>query len=277
MISGALLLSSSSNPPIIDFYKKRMSRLLPPIVFWTLVYVVFRGYTESTFDLAAAARSIIQGAPYYHLWYIYMMVGLYLAAPFLRQVVTGIDPASRRFLIEFCFAIAAVESALGGAGATFLPGFLPFIGYFLAGHYLLSYHGNLTGRVLVSIYVACGSIVAAATGALLQQLGPGSWNIMYSFVNPVVIVMSLCVFLFFTNNMNARSIPDGLVRRIAPITLGIYLVHPLWVWLLARQGVTGFMIHPVVGIPVTTLLAFALSAMSAALLASVPGLKRTVC
>jgi surface polysaccharide O-acyltransferase-like enzyme len=277
MISGALLFSASANPTPIEFYKKRTRRLLPPIVFWTLIYVVFREYTESTFSLKTAATSIIKGAPYYHLWYLYMVVGLYFVTPFLRPLVSGIHSDSLRLLIAGCFTISAIESALGHTSTTFLPRFLPFIGYFLAGYYLLSHPNNLSSRLLVSIFLVCGVFIAIGTGTLFPLLGPKSWDIMYSYLNPIVIVMSLCIFLLFAKKEVALSITLGLFQRIAPIALGVYLVHPFWLWFLSKFGVTGFLMHPLVGIPITTLLAFTLSVVSAALLANIPILRRTVC
>jgi surface polysaccharide O-acyltransferase-like enzyme len=277
MISGALLFSSTSNPPLIEFYKKRVSRLFPALFFWTLVYVVFRAYTDSTFDLTLATKSIVNGTPYSHLWYIYMFVGLNFVSPFLRPVVTGFDSGELRILIVGCFAIAAIESALGCKSVTFLPRFLPFVGYFLAGHYLLNRHGQLTVRSLVSILLVCGSVVAIAVAALFPLLGPESWGIMYAPQNPFVIVMAMCIFILCTKHINAKLLPKSLVRRIAPITLGVYLVHPLWLWLLGKFGCTGFLIHPVIGIPITSLLGFTLSVVTSVFLAKVPVLRRTVC
>jgi surface polysaccharide O-acyltransferase-like enzyme len=276
MISGALLLSASANIALIEFYKKKTHRLLPPLLFWTLIYVVFLKYTESTFTLKFAAIIIGSGS-FLHLWYLYMLVGLYFATPFLRVLVSEINSDSFRLLIAGCFTIAAIESALGYKNSTFLTSFLPFIGYFLSGHYLLSHPNNLNSRLLVSIFLACGVIIAIGAGTLFPLLGPRSWEIMYNYLNPIVIVMSLCIFLLFAKEWIAISIPLDLFERIAPLTLGIYAIHPLWLWFLAKIGVNGFLIHPLVGIPITTLLAFTLSVVSTTLLSYIPFLRRTVC
>ncbi len=277
MISGALLFSPSANLTPIEYYKKKAYRLLPPLFFWTLIYVLFQEYTESTFTLKIAAASIISGSPYFHLWYLYMLVGLYFAIPFLRVLVSGIHSDSLRILIAGCFTIAAIESALGRGSSTFPTFFLYFIGYFLSGHYLLSHPYKLNSRLLVSIFLVCGVFIAIGTGTLLPLLGPRSWEIMYSYQNPIVIVMSLCIFLLFAKKEIAMSAPLGLFQRIAPVSLGVYAVHPLWLWFLAKFGVTGFLMHPLVGIPITTLIAFTLSVVSAALLTYIPFLRRTVC
>lgn len=276
MISGALLLPNASNQTPLEFYKKRASRLLSPLVFWTLAYLFFLEYTEKSFGLTDAVKSIIKGSPYYHLWYLYMLVGLYLVTPFLRQLVAGIRPDLYHLLLAVSFTIAAIESVFGGTSATFLPGFLPFVGYFLAGHYLYQYPCKIKSRILILAPIACGILISIGTGMLLPDLGPKSWGIMYSYLNPLVIIMSLGVFLLFTRQEISGLGSHPLFHRLATITLGIYIIHPLWLWLLAKFGINGFLINPFIGIPTTTLLAFTLSAVSAALLTNIPIIRQTV-
>ena len=216
----------------------------------------------------------MEGSPYYHLWYLYMVVGLFLAAPFLRPAVAGMDSRSLGLFIVICFTIAAIESALGFHNATFMTRFIPFIGYFLAGHHLRTAGRKHNGRLLALVVFLCGSGIALGTGALIPRMGPRAIELMYGYLNPAVIAMSLSVYLLFAN---AVFTPAALVHQMAKVALGIYLIHPLWLFILGQFGLTGFFVHPLIGIPLTTILAFALSVASAALLAKIPVLRRTVC
>ena len=277
MISGTLLLSNPTQLTLTELYKKRAFRLLPPIIFWTFVYIVFHVYTSKEFNLTLVAENIVAGKPYYHLWYLYMIVGLYLFAPFLQPLVSGINSGSLRILIFCCFAVAVIETLLGGSGSsTFLSRFLPFVGYFLAGYYLQNHGHSLSNRLLFLTFLACGTFIALGTGALLPFVGPRSWKIMYTYLNPLVVIMSLCIFLLFIKQKVTLFIPLDLLQRIATVSLGIYVIHPLSFWFLAKFKISPFMIHPLIGIPITTLLAFTLSLASASLMAHIPFLKRTV-
>lgn len=223
-------------------------------------------------------KNIIAGKPYYHLWYLYMIAGMYLFAPFMKSLISCINTSSFRILILCCFAVATIESLLGGfTSSTFLTRFIPFIGYFLAGFYLLNYSHDLSNRLLFAIYFVSGLLIAAVTGMLLPVIGQQSWKIMYTYLNPIVIIMSLCVFLLFMKQKRTLLMSHDFVERIAKISLGIYVIHPLWFWFLTKLKITPFTIHPLVGIPITTLLAFILSVFSAYLMAQVPFLKKTVC
>lgn len=273
MISGALLLSATSAHGPREFYRRRLSRLLPPLVLWTLAYVLLRALTESGYGLVDAVRSIAKGKPYYHLWYLYMLLGLYFVTPFLQSIVRTTTPRTLLLLIGSCFVVASIEGALGQPGATFLPSFLPFLGYFLAGHYIRERLPSLKAWYLMASIAVCGTVLALATGVLYPMIGERSWYLMYDYLNPVVILMSLSVFVLFTHD----AIGAGLLQKAAPLTLGIYVIHPLWMLALSQLGIDGYWFHPLVGIPGTTLLVFALSAASASLLARIPLLRPTIC
>ena len=277
MISGALLLSGFSSSSPTDFYKKRAVRILPSIFFWTLVYTIFRWLIDRKFSVQMAVTNIVQGVPHHHLWYLYMTLGLYFVTPFLHLLVSGSQLGGLRLLIVGSFIISTIEYVFGGRSVTFLPRFLPFIGYFLAGHYLLAHPDEFKAKASFFgiLAVACGAGIAVSTGALFPSLGARSWGIMYSYLNPVVIVMSVCLFLFFVRTERSMAM-HGFTQHLAPITLGIYVIHPLWLWGLAKLKITAFWSHPLIGIPLTTFLAFILSAITAALLARIPILRRTV-
>jgi surface polysaccharide O-acyltransferase-like enzyme len=83
-------------------------------------------------------------------------------------------------------------------------------------------------------------------------------DIHIDFLRVLATIAVICVLLF-TKKIHLKSIPINLVQRIAPLTLGIYLIHPLWLWTLTITGVIGLLIFPVIGILLVTFLAFALS------------------
>jgi len=272
MISGGLLLSAPPSHSPLDFWRKRLKRLLPALIFWTLVYFTFRRFLEPPFGWEDALKSLLKGNAYYHTWYLYMLVGLTFITPYLQQLVARISRRSLLYLIIGSFLIAAAEFAYGGRIMTFLPSFLPFIGYFLAGHYLINTSYIPKKRIFIPLIILCGLLIALATGALLPSRDVQAYDVTYSYHNLAVVVMSLSIFLL-SIKAPART---GFWQRVAPLTLGVYVIHPLWIWALGRLGIDGFWVHPMLGIPVTATLVFILSLLSAALLARIPWLKHTV-
>jgi len=91
MITGALSLHRQYHTR--DFLKKRIGRLVIPFVFWSLVYIAYKFWNEEfTFtgnlwpDVKFVFQQFQTGA-YYHLWYVYLLLGLYLLIPVLAVFV----------------------------------------------------------------------------------------------------------------------------------------------------------------------------------------------
>mgnify|MGYP001065740644 FL=1 len=272
MVSGALTLSAPADLTPLEFWIKRLRRLLPAIIFWTLVFFAFRRFLEGPFGLRDALKSLVEGTPYGHLWYLYMLLGLTFISPFLHKLVQVLNRRDLLLLILGCFAIAAGETAFGGRAVTWLPGFIPFIGYFLAGYYLATHARTPRRWWLVVIFFLCGLAIVLSTAVLLPRRDVQAYDLTFSYHNPLVAGMSLSIFLLLLKAPGSF----GPLIKLAPITLGIYVIHPLWIWALAKLGLDCYWVHPAIGIPLTATLAFILSALSALLLARIPWLRHTV-
>ena len=82
MISGALFLGRDT--PICTILKKNVLRMVYVFVFWSgcyaLISLLFRH--SPPFDVLS---QFVTG--HYHLWFLFMIVGLYLLIPLLRPIV----------------------------------------------------------------------------------------------------------------------------------------------------------------------------------------------
>ena len=93
MISGALFLGRDTT--IRTILKKNVLRMAGVFVFWSgcyaLISLIFR--RSPLFDVFS---QFITG--HYHLWFLYMIVGLYLLIPLLRPIVQN-ETLTRYFLL----------------------------------------------------------------------------------------------------------------------------------------------------------------------------------
>ena len=90
MISGALLLSKDYT--LIQFLKKRFYRLIPPCLFWSFIYSIFRVslniYNGINLNLCEIFKLIFKNIYFgseFHLWFVYTLIGLYLFIPIINQ------------------------------------------------------------------------------------------------------------------------------------------------------------------------------------------------
>ena len=89
MTSGALLLDERREFSVKKFYGKNVKNLVLLLVFWSAFYavlyqVIFPLARGEAADVPELIHDFVFG--HYHMWYLYMAVGLYLITPFLRCV-----------------------------------------------------------------------------------------------------------------------------------------------------------------------------------------------
>lgn len=163
-----------------EFLRRRAARILIPFVLWTVVYALIWGEPVQNFKDLLLNFNYTAG----HLWYVYMLIGLYLLMPLLSPWAEKVGRRELLFFMAICFFttfIPFIREKAVGDNAVFLfgPGGIPmqgqyplwgeaswnefgvfyyfsgFIGYLLLGLYLRKFVGELsTGRTL-AIAVPC--------------------------------------------------------------------------------------------------------------------------
>jgi len=88
MLSGTLLLSKDYK--ISVFLKTRFWRIIPPLVFWSIIYILYDYFfvDKETLSKIEFVKNIVKKLFFgskYHLWFVYSLLGLYLFIPILRK------------------------------------------------------------------------------------------------------------------------------------------------------------------------------------------------
>jgi surface polysaccharide O-acyltransferase-like enzyme len=108
MLTGALLLQPSKKDTLSVFFKKRWTRIGIPFLFWGAAFFVWDFLVkQQTFTLGFVIQGVLSG-PYYHFWYIYMLVGLYLLTPILRLVTANADGKIMKYFVVVWFVGASI-------------------------------------------------------------------------------------------------------------------------------------------------------------------------
>jgi len=255
MISGAVLLPIKSSESTLFFYRKRIPRILFVTIFWTLFYFAFQYFSEQSIGVRYALGLILKGRPYYHLWYLYMIVILYLATPFLSAIVEKIEPEALFWLIFALFVISVVGSFDSVRSRFFWILALPYLSYFLAGYYLKNHALGFSAKFLVVIIILAGVLISLLTAGVLKYFGVEKMGLVESNFNPLVVLMSLAIFLLFLKLTRENAI----LSRLSVLGFGVYLLHPLFLKILGSMSISADLIHPALGVPITVFLAVVLS------------------
>jgi surface polysaccharide O-acyltransferase-like enzyme len=288
MISGALLLNPLDQDNVPTFYRKRLGRIAVPLLVWTVFYGCIRlidsysGHTPLYKAFATLGIDILAGKPYYHLWYLYMLVGLYLFLPLLRYCVAA---APRRDLVILCcawFLIAISNSVISSCNqglstaklSFFLGSFFNFTPYCLAGYLIATAKSVPDKRLLWTGFFIMGCASTLVTLALGEIPCRGKFY-CYGFLSVPTVIMAITLFMLFSR-LEKPFISSRFVRFAAPLTFGVYLLHPaiLKGLTLLHIGARAFL--PAVSIPLVACLAAVISGLVAAVLFRIPGVRKTI-
>lgn len=289
MLSGALLLDPARDESAGQFYRKRLARLGIPIVFWSAFFMLFAIFYTHASTPREALRNLSNGEPYLHLHFIFRLAGLYALTPALRVLVRHASRTLLKQTVLILFVIWAADSLINGIRCiepSAFACFAPFLGYYLCGYLLRDIRPSRRTRILAMAGFVGSLIVLVAWSSLMARYYdvspfPSRPMLLHDFLSPVRITMGVCSWILLThlfrNPMPAQSRFARIVVLLAPLTLGIYLVHPAIRDVLARHGLAAMnFANLVVGVPTVTLMCYILTTITVACAVRVPYVRRLV-
>ena len=270
MISGSLLLDPKKAESIKDFYVKRMSKIIIPIVFWSLFFLfwaylkgVVGGQRLSVSDLF---ERLISGRPYFHMWFLYMIISLYLFAPFFRKIVAS----SSRVEIIIFVSITLPLAALNAIKCTVSPGgyspfcywFLSYVPFFFLGYLIREDKRDYPFMLLVLVFLASAALTASGCYALAVRTDLKTGLYFYDYLSVTVIPMSVSV-MYLLKRWSKPFINLKVTKKVSALTLGVYLIHPVFLEAFYFLGIGGGDFNPLWFVPVFAMLVSILSLLAA--------------
>lgn len=278
MITGALLLHREYE--LGNFFRKRLSRILTPFLFWSLVYIGYSWYIEEiTFDADAWTNTkqvlhLLKYGSSYHLWYVYMLIGLYFVIPVIGKFVRN---ATNNELLYFLLVWFGITMLAQPYLARFNPQidlhyFAGYIGYLVLGHYLafkkLDYKNLRIG--MFALFILTLAIIVGGTW-LLYKNNSTVGTLFYEPLSPTIILLSASVFVLA--RFTVTKMPPVLIRIrdfADSYNFGIYLAHALVLYLLDYVNISYKLCIPIISIPLTALICFILTLGLVWLLSKLP-------
>jgi len=273
MLSGAFLLADDRNLQYNYFYKKCMKSVGVQIVIFSILYflysevlvcvkIVMRG--EELSELVSPIRSVINGAPFYHMWYMYTLLGIYLLIPVILNVKKSIGEEAFSGISVVILLVASISGWTSSFKLHWsIAKVICYVGYVIMGYQLRRCYKNRKNNRRGVLLIILG-IVAEFILTYIQYghslIGLAEADEKYSIVsnfNPLVVIASVLIFMGFSQiriNYN--------FEKISSQTFNIYLFHA-GVWSLLSQIVRGIGVEgdARIIIPTSIVLVFFISAL----------------
>ena len=248
-----------------EFFKKRALRILPPFLFWTVVYALVWGEPVQNFKDLLLNFNYAAG----HLWFVYMLIGLYLIMPLLSPWAEKVGKRELQVYLGiwlFTTLIPLIRQWVGGpAPVIYGPSGIPnaakfplwgeaswntygvfyylsgFVGYMLLGLYFRRFVGRLSwGRTmaiaipafLAGFGICCGGFlrrVWADTAGVFPFEGPVGLAALWEgpWLNDTigVALMTLAWILLFRKIESGGRFFDKVLLPVSKASYGMFLCH----------------------------------------------------
>ncbi len=271
MMTGLLLLPVRADN-LGKFYKKRIFRVLFPFLIWSVLYSMFPWFTgvlglpkeiigdffcytqghesqslvDSLKDVAMIPFNFSHKEN--HMWYIYLLIGLYLYMPFFSGWIgTATKKTKQVFLVIWIVSLFIpyireyVSTMLFdrngyvfGADTwnefNMLYYFAGFNGYLLLGHYLKQGVSWSTSKtLLISALMFAVGYYVTYTGFSTTAANPHAteteMELYFTFCSPNVLLMTAAVFLALQKVTVSNPVVVKMLANMTKCGFGIYMVH----------------------------------------------------
>ncbi len=283
MVSGALLLDPEKQEDARTFYRKRLSRIAIPLAFWSAFYLLWTALKgrlkHEPLSPNELMLQLLAGKPYYHLWFLFMIIQLYAFTPWFRRVVAHSSRRDVAWLTATTLALAAVHAIgsrlLAGGATLFSDLFLSFIPFYFLGYLVRTGKFRIPKTLLAMVFIVSVSVTALGCYVLAIHYGLNTGFYFYDYLSITVIPMSHSVMLLL-KWWTAPAFFERLARTLSPLTLGVYLMHPVILDVLQYLGLGPLSFPPAISIPVIAIVTFGLSLAGSWIVYQIPYLRRII-
>ena len=264
MISGSLIIGKTDSYKIV--FNKRIKKVLFPLLIWSLIYLVYRlikvAVFDHEFDFAGTLKDILSLKQGLHLWFLYMLIGLYLLVPLLNKFFLNAKKRDQTIFIFICLGVFIYNFFTKTFGLVLGFDFLNlsgFILYFISGYYLKQYFKSNSPRIMVLLIVLfLLGFFLTFFGTFITKENNLGWP-LYSYLSPNVLLMTFSIFLIFQMSKESFKRSPKNIIALSNASFGIYLLHPIILQVLAYVFFIRVAMPAWIGIPLQVALAFLIS------------------
>ena len=229
MISGIVNISKNYDR---KKYFSRIFRMIVILIVWTLVYYFTGNYKP--INLLHSLFSFLRP----HLWYMYALIGLCIATPFISKMVKNLTKEEEKLFIILWIIISGfyylfkVIVGLFGVNTDIthpvpIFGAAYYLGYYIVGYIIYNNYEKITKNkqsLLIFIAVLCVVINTMLT-YVISLKNNTYYQGFFGYSNLLIMIPSLVVLILCLTGFKDKDYK--IVKYVCPYAFGIYLSHVL--------------------------------------------------
>ncbi len=271
MLSGAFLLANSKNQDFNYFYRKSFNYLGVQTIIYTIFYFLFFLVCKSLaiaykgkapIEILEPFIDLLKGKPYYHMWYLYMLIGVYIAVPAIIIIKDNLCEATFSKVAWTFMFLATISSLTHSALLCYDIGFsFCYIGYLLLG-YEIRKRVTTKDNVKAFMYIGASIMLCGLVGIIqyytLDLQIPDQLRPEGNF-SPFVVLGTICLFTGFSYLKVSLNL-----SKLSSLSFVIYLIHAFILYVISQVlRKYGYNLNNAYVIPSLIVVVFILSAIYA--------------
>lgn len=238
------------------FFKRRFTRVLIPLLIWSVLYTLIPLYGTENYDVIGNIKQWIFNFPAQggHLWFVYMLVGIYLLMPMISPWAEKLSKKEEEIFIAL-WAVTTVLPLLRPLAANMTGGNAQmygeaswnefgafyyvsgFVGYVMLGHYFRRWVKEMSWGRTLAYALPClvfGYLIVA--GGFFMRM-PGNFPVEGPIDIAVYMEMTWCFatfgvalqtvgyFLIIRKFNSSGKFYEKAVLPLSKMSYGMYLMH----------------------------------------------------
>jgi len=293
MISGGLLLTKEKLITIKLSFTKYIPRIIFAILFFGIAsYLCIDLLIQNNFDDSVLhyIKSILKGNNYFHLNYLYMLLGLYIITPILHEFVKKVSKKTLEYLLSIIFISTFCIPFLGLLKIDYIYNIISdnylllkfpiasgYILYYLLGFYIETY--DIKWRKTVYVLGILGLLFTIFATSFYSVHYSNPYSEFYSYITPNCLFVSIALYVYIKSK--SKEIKDFFLEgnsfkicsTISKYSFGIYGLHVIFVNLLDKLNIFNVESHTLVTVPLNVLLVMMMSLIASSLLCKIKWFK----
>lgn len=289
IVSAYLLVPMKENVSLWDFYRRRFTRILPPMIIFMVLYSTLPllwGQIDSNTALTDFCRIPLNFPSLAgHLWFMYPLISIYLFTPMISPWLRKATAREEQFFIGLFAVSTCIPFLCRWFGEVWgqcfwneyhmLWYFSGYLGYVVTAHYIRT---HLTWTKARRVAIGLPMLVAGALATILSfyvqavpenLIDTPTLEIGWSFCTLNVYVLTIGAFLLFSC-IDLKTTPAP-VADLSRLSFAIYLMHIFWLGVWVGIFKFDMALPTVLAIPAIALCTFLSCWLTARVLAFIPG------
>ena len=228
MISGMMFLSKKELTYKEMFKKYILKIILIILVIGSIMILMEEIFINKDISINLVKKvfiRLITGDIWAHMWYLYLVLGLYLITPVCQLITKNINEKEFRIFLIILFIISIIVPTINKIFkielAINMLNISGYIFYYFYGYYL--YHYDINKKYKIINYILAIIVIIYT---IYRAITINSLDNIYSYVSLVPCILSSTMVLLCKNKTIKK---DKLINLIAVNSLGIYILHQLFI------------------------------------------------